>query len=58
MATNLAMNKPPVVSQQEWEAAHQQLLGRDCRTKGTAYVLDGFSSHSVQTAASGQRPKN
>jgi predicted dithiol-disulfide oxidoreductase (DUF899 family) len=26
---HLAMNKPPIVSQQEWEAAHQQLLVKE-----------------------------
>src|ERR1700692_1501052 len=26
---HLAMNTPPIVSQQEWEAAHEQLLGKE-----------------------------
>ena len=26
---HLAMNTPPIVSQQEWEAAHQQLLAKE-----------------------------
>ncbi len=34
MATSKAMKTPPIVSQQEWEAAHQQLL-----VKEKAFVL-------------------
>ena len=29
---HLAMNKPPIVSQQEWEAARQQLLVKENRS--------------------------
>jgi len=29
MATSKAMKTPPIVSQQEWEAAHQQLLVKE-----------------------------